>query len=282
MAYTREYPIDVSYGGSSVRECIVNNDKDIKNLYEVVSKEMGLAGSANGTRQCVLSGPVNSAGMLDIFVPINEHDGRDFSYYVGIAGDNKPIIVDFADGFNEKGAKDIIKKIDERNIKAWPITTLGKTQWLYIEYSPVTGSISFGTSDYEEIYDYKRPDNPAKGQHWFDRGEARMKYFDGAAWQTTYRVFVGRAFVGTYTSVNKVPEVTPYPVARPVDYNEKSSVVTNGDGEIEFRVGDKLRNIRADRFLGAATTAYNIPVQPGLGNIWIEFYSSPYGEKDDV
>lgn len=259
MGYTRKYPNNIAYGGSSVLECITNDDKDIKNLYEIISKEIGIAGSANGSRQCVLSGKFTPEGKIG-FLTSNRYADKP---YVGIACEEVPAIIDFANGFNESGAKDIIKKLDSHNNTAWELED-DETVYLYIDCSISTGAITFGHTSYEEVYAYAAPGSPKKDQCWFDKGEGVMKCFDGSAWQKVLRLFVAKVT----TQKNIVPTIEPFYAASRLDAHGEIQLA--GD-TITFMNGGNLKSVKAQKFIGTADKALSIPVGRGSGgNIWIE------------
>ena len=170
--------------------------------------------------------------------------------------------MDFANGFADTGAKDILARLDERDLTAWKLED-GMTSYLYIDYNIATGVITFGSTPLQDVYSYAAPKNPALHQHWFDRQNAFMFEWDGSAWQKVYRIFVAKVI----TAGGKAPTVTPYFAAGQLDSNSKMSI--NGN-ELSFMNGGELGDIRARNFLGTASTALNIPIGDHGGNIWIE------------
>lgn len=260
MAYTREYPINVSYGGSSIKECIVNNDKDIKNLYELFSKQIGLSGSANGSRQCVLTGKFNADGEIGFLTPQRFQD----TPYVGISCEDIPAILVFANGFTETGARDIVKRLDAHDNTAWKLKD-DTLSYLYIDCSLSTGDITFGVSSFKDTYSYKAPEYPQKDQCWFDRGAGIMKCYDGAAWQKVLRIFIA----SVTTKAGCLPAVHPYSAVSRLTASDDFQL--DDDGSVSFRDGGELRALKAAKFIGTADKALAIPVGRCEGaNIWIE------------
>ena len=260
MAYTRRYPNNIASGGSTVKECIINDDKDIKALYDIVNRQIDSSGAANGSRQCVMTGKFDSNGMIN-FLTAHRIDGVP---YVGIACESQPAILSFANGYGTYGPKDIIKRLDSHNNTAWKLED-NTIVYLYIDYSPSTGVLSFGYSYDLDTYSYERPPHPMLNQHWYNQGTDLMYCWNGTVWQKVYRIFVAKVIVDE----GKLPEIHPYSaLSRTTALDEFTH---DEDNNVCFREDGELKNIKAPRFIGTADMALRIPYGKVDGaNIWIE------------
>ena len=104
MAYTREYPNNITPLGSKTKECLTNDDLELKRILNLFSEIGGGLKLFGSKRQCVLYGATNSSGNPS-YLTAN-------GLTIAIDGSTKPIILSFANGFSTtEGTADILDTI---------------------------------------------------------------------------------------------------------------------------------------------------------------------------
>ena len=115
MAYKEKYPLDITPQGDTVPESIKKNRDELLNIAQQIELKAGGGGTGGGggggLRNRVLSGKVSNG---------------EFSFLTGdnlsvmIDGSQTPVLVSFADGFNDYGAVDYIQTINRKQ-SAWSL-----------------------------------------------------------------------------------------------------------------------------------------------------------------
>lgn len=199
MAYTRQYPNSITPNGSTVRDCLENDDKELKRVLGLISDVGGLMLS-DTKRQCVLYGSTDAAGNPN-FLTVS-------GLNVSISGSTKPVIISFADGFSiMNGTVDLLDSITVDVSNAWTVPANG-TYYLYIDKDISTGFISYGITSSIDTYSKTSPSNPVLDQCWFNTIDMKMYHYNGLAWEHRQRVFVAKA-VSTSSDVT----ITYYPMS---------------------------------------------------------------------
>lgn len=183
MAYKEKFPLDITPQGDTVPESIEKNRNELLNI----AKEMdlkagsgGTGGGGGGLRNRVLSGKVSNGEFAFL-------TGDNLS--VMIDGSQTPVLVSFADGFNDYGAVDYIQTINRKQ-SAWNLPA-NSTSYLYIERS-ASGGLSYGSTTLEPL---RQPNAPeaATDKMYYNTTSEKMNVYTGTYWKNTLRVVVAIA-----------------------------------------------------------------------------------------
>lgn len=107
------------------------------------------------------------------------------------------------------GQRDYSVILTENIDAAWVVDSISTNCWLYWEIDQGTGSLIYGVT-YNEPLNYGRtlPASPVKGDHFFDRNDNKMKFFNGSKWVDKIRLFAAEIKngvineYGVYSQVN--------------------------------------------------------------------------------
>lgn len=197
MAYKEKYPLDITPQGDTVPESIEKNRNELLNI----AKEMDLkAGSVStgggGLRNRVLSGKVSNGEFAFL-------TGDNLS--VMIDGSQTPVLLSFADGFNDYGAVDYIQTINRKQ-SAWSLPA-NSTSYLYVERS-ASGGLSYGSTTLEPL---RQPNAPeaATDKMYYNTTSEKMNVYTGTYWKNILRVVVAIA-VTDATRVKSIKYYDPY------------------------------------------------------------------------
>lgn len=182
MAYKEKYPLDITPQGDTVPESIEKNRNELLNI----AKEMDLKAGAGGTggggglRNRVLSGKVSNGEFAFL-------TGDNLS--VMIDGSQTPVLVSFADGFNDYGAVDYVQTVTRKQ-SAWSLPA-NSTSYLYIERS-TSGGLSYGSTTLEPL---RQPNAPeaATDKMYYNTTSEKMNVYTGTYWKSVLRVVVAIA-----------------------------------------------------------------------------------------
>ena len=134
MAYKEKYPLDITPQGDTVQDSIKKNRDELLNVAQQMELKAsggggtGGGGASGGLRNRLLSGKVSNG---------------EFSFLTGdnlsvmIDGSQTPVLLSFADGFNDYGAVDYITTINRKQ-SAWSLPA-NSTSYLYVERSASGG-----------------------------------------------------------------------------------------------------------------------------------------------
>ena len=182
MAYKEKYPLDITPQGDTVPESIEKNRNELLNI----AKEMdlkaggGTGGGGGGLRNRVLSGKVSNG---------------EFSFLTGdnlsvmIDGSQTPVLLSFADGFNDFGAVDYIATINRKQ-SAWSLPA-NSTSYLYVERS-ASGGLTYSSTTLEPLRQPNAPEAAADKMYYNTTSE-KMYVYTGTYWKNTLRVVVAIA-----------------------------------------------------------------------------------------
>lgn len=199
MAYKEKYPLDITPQGDTVPESIEKNRNELLNI----AKEMdlkagggGAGGGGGGLRNRVLSGKVSNG---------------EFSFLTGdnlsvmIDGSQTPVLLSFADGFNDYGAVDYVQTVTRKQ-SAWSLPA-NSTSYLYVERS-ASGGLSYGSTTLEPL---RQPNAPeaATDKMYYNTTSEKMNVYTGTYWKSILRVVVAIA-VTDATRVKSIKYYDPY------------------------------------------------------------------------
>jgi hypothetical protein len=183
MAYKEKFPLDITPQGDTVPESIEKNRNELLNI----AKEMDLKAGAGGTgggggglRNRVLSGKVSNGEFAFL-------TGDNLS--VMIDGSQTPILLSFADGFNDYGAVDYVQTVTRKQ-SAWSLPA-NSTSYLYVERS-ASGGLSYGSTTLEPL---RQPNAPeaATDKMYYNTTSEKMNVYTGTYWKNILRVVVAIA-----------------------------------------------------------------------------------------
>ena len=184
MAYKEKYPLDITPQGDTVPESIKKNRDELLNIAQQIELKAGGGGTGGGggggLRNRVLSGKVSNG---------------EFSFLTGdnlsvmIDGSQTPVLVSFADGFNDYGAVDYIQTINRKQ-SAWSLPA-NSTSYLYIERS-ASGGLTYGSTTLEPM---RQPNAPAAAtdKMYYNTTNEKMYVYTGTYWKEILRVVVAIA-----------------------------------------------------------------------------------------
>ena len=169
MAYKEKYPLDITPQGDTVPESIQKNRNEILNI----AQNMEL-------RNRVLNGKVSNG---------------EFSFLTGdnlsvmIDGSQTPVLLSFADGFNDFGAVNYISTITRKQ-SAWSLPA-NNTSYLYVERSE-SGGLTYGSTTLEPL---RQPNAPeaATDKMYYNTTSEKMNVYTGTYWKNILRVVVAIA-----------------------------------------------------------------------------------------
>lgn len=200
MAYKEKYPLDITPQGDTVPESIKKNRDELLNIAQQIELKAGGGGTGDGggggLRNRVLSGKVSNG---------------EFSFLTGdnlsvmIDGSQTPVLVSFADGFNDYGAVDYIQTINRKQ-SAWSLPA-NSTSYLYIERS-ASGGLTYGSTTLEPL---RQPNAPAAAtdKMYYNTTNEKMNVYTGTYWKNILRVVVA-IVVTDATRVKSIKYYDPY------------------------------------------------------------------------
>lgn len=186
MAYKEKYPLDITPQGDTVQDSIKKNRDELLNVAQQMELKAGGGGGTSGgggtggLRNRVLSGKVSNG---------------EFSFLTGdnlsvmIDGSQTPVLLSFADGFNDYGAVDYIQTINRKQ-SAWSLPA-NNTSYLYVERS-ASGGLTYGSTTLEPM---RQPNAPAAAtdKMYYNTTNEKMYVYTGTYWKEILRVVVAIA-----------------------------------------------------------------------------------------
>lgn len=199
MAYKEKYPLDITPQGDTVPESIEKNRNELLNIakeMDLKANSGGTGGGGGGLRNRVLSGKVSNG---------------EFSFLTGdnlsvmIDGSQTPVLLSFADGFNDYGAVDYVQTVTRKQ-SAWSLPA-NSTSYLYVERS-ASGGLSYGSTTLEPL---RQPNAPeaATDKMYYNTTSEKMNVYTGIYWKSILRVVVAIA-VTDATRVKSIKYYDPY------------------------------------------------------------------------
>lgn len=186
MAYKEKYPLDITPQGDTIQDSIKKNRDELLNVAQQIELKagggggIGGGGGTGGLRNRVLSGKVSNG---------------EFSFLTGdnlsvmIDGSQTPVLLSFADGFNDYGAVDYIQTINRKQ-SAWSLPA-NNTSYLYVERS-ASGGLTYGSTTLEPM---RQPYAPAAAtdKMYYNTTNEKMYVYTGTYWKEILRVVVAIA-----------------------------------------------------------------------------------------
>ena len=184
MAYKEKYPLDITPQGDTVQDSIKKNRDELLNVAQQIELKSGDGGTGGGggggLRNRVLSGKVSNG---------------EFSFLTGdnlsvmIDGSQTPVLLSFADGFNDYGAVDYVTTINRKQ-SAWSLPA-NSTSYLYVERS-ASGGLTYGSTTLEPM---RQPNAPAAAtdKMYYNTTNEKMNVYTGTYWKNILRVVVAIA-----------------------------------------------------------------------------------------
>lgn len=195
MALERNYPQNITPGGTNIEQGFKNDDNEIKRILGLLDST-GSVSLAGTRRQCILYCTVDSSG--------NPNFLATSALNVSIDGSTKPIILSFANGFSStQGTVDILDAITGAVSNAWTIPASG-TYYLYIDKDINTGLLSYGYTNLIDTYSKVAPASPVLDQHYFDLNEMKMYRYNGSTWEQKLRIFISSVTSSTDTATTNI------------------------------------------------------------------------------
>lgn len=175
MAYKEKYALDITPQGDTVRQSIKKNRDEILEVARTVELKSG--GGATGLRNRFLNGKISNG---------------EYSFLTGdnlgvtLDGTQTPVIVSFADGYNEFGAVDYVSSIDSK-VSAWSLLP-NKTQYIYVERTG-SGAVSYGSTTVKPVRQSTPPDTVLNAMYYNDIMDM-MYVYNGSQWERKQRVLI--------------------------------------------------------------------------------------------
>lgn len=227
MAYKEKYPLDVTPQGDEVRDSIQKNRDEILNVAKAIDLKASGGGNTGG-------------GVLRNRVLNGKGGNGEYSFLIGdnlsviIDGSQTPVLLSFADGFDENGSIDYVTTITNKT-SAWMLP-VRSTSYLYIERS-ASGALSYGSTMVEPVRQASMPKAEMDKMHYNTVAE-KMYLYNGVQWKPVLRIVVA-IVVTDSTSVKSIKYYRPG-FSGDVMADKSISSIKIGDGEVKsVNIGEK-------------------------------------------
>ena len=197
MAYKEKYPLDITPQGDTVQDSIRKNRDEMLNIAKGIDLKAGGGGNSGGgvLRNRVLSGKVGNG---------------EYSFLIGdnlsviIDGSQTPVLLSFADGYDDNGSVDYVSTITSKT-SAWSLPARS-TSYLYVERS-ATGALSYGSTTVDPL---RQPNTPKAeiDKMYYNTIADKMYLYNGVQWKSVQRIIVA-IVVTDSTSVKSIKYYRP-------------------------------------------------------------------------
>lgn len=197
MAYKEKHPLDITPQGDTVQDSIRKNRDEMLNIAKGIELKAGGGGNSGGgvLRNRVLSGKVGNG---------------EYSFLIGdnlsviIDGSQTPVLLAFADGFDDNGSVDYMATVTTK-MSAWSLPARS-TSYLYVERS-ATGALSYGSTTVEPL---RQPNTPKAemDKMYYNTLADKMYLYNGVQWKSVQRIIVA-IVVTDSTSVKSIKYYRP-------------------------------------------------------------------------
>lgn len=197
MAYKEKYPLDITPQGDTVQDSIRKNRDEMLNIAKGIDLKAGGGGNSGGgvLRNRVLSGKVGNG---------------EYSFLIGdnlsviIDGSQTPVLLAFADGFDDNGSVDYMATVTTK-MSAWSLPARS-TSYLYVERSAI-GALSYGSTTVEPL---RQPNTPKAemDKMYYNTIADKMYLYNGVQWKSVQRIIVA-IVVTDSTSVKSIKYYRP-------------------------------------------------------------------------
>lgn len=197
MAYKEKHPLDITPQGDTVQDSIQKNRAEILEVAKAVELKASGGGNTGGgvLRNRVLNGKVGNSEWAFLI-------GDNLS--VMIDGSQTPVLLSFADGYNDNGSVDYVSTITNKT-SAWNLPARS-TSYLYIERS-ASGTLSYGSTTIEPVRQASAPKAEMDKMHYNTVAD-KMYLYNGVQWKSVLRIVVA-IVVTDSTSVKSIKYYRP-------------------------------------------------------------------------
>lgn len=227
MAYKEKHPLDITPQGDTVQDSIQKNRAEILEVAKAVELKASGGGNTGGgvLRNRVLNGKVGNSEWAFLI-------GDNLS--VMIDGSQTPVLLSFADGYDDNGSVDYVSTITNKT-SAWNLPARS-TSYLYIERS-ASGALSYGSTTVEPVRQASTPKAEMDKMHYNTVAE-KMYLYNGVQWKSVLRIIVA-IVVTDSTSVKSIKYYRPG-FSGDVMADKSISSIKIGDGEVKSgNIGEK-------------------------------------------
>ena len=197
MAYKEKHPLDITPQGDTVQDSIQKNRAEILEVAKAVELKASGGGNTGGgvLRNRVLNGKVGNSEWAFLI-------GDNLS--VMIDGSQSPVLLSFADGYDDNGSVDYVSTITNKT-SAWNLPARS-TSYLYIERS-ASGALSYGSTTIEPVRQASAPKAEMDKMHYNTVAD-KMYLYNGVQWKSVLRIVVA-IVVTDSTSVKSIKYYRP-------------------------------------------------------------------------
>lgn len=197
MAYKEKHPLDITPQGDTVQDSIQKNRAEILEVAKAVELKASGGGNTGGgvLRNRVLNGKVGNSEWAFLI-------GDNLS--VMIDGSQTPVLLSFADGYDDNGSVDYVSTITNKT-SAWNLLARS-TSYLYIERS-ASGALSYGSTTIEPVRQASAPKAEMDKMHYNTVAD-KMYLYNGVQWKSVLRIVVA-IVVTDSTSVKSIKYYRP-------------------------------------------------------------------------
>ena len=197
MAYKEKHPLDITPQGDAVQDSIQKNRAEILEVAKAVELKASGGGNTGGgvLRNRVLNGKVGNSEWAFLI-------GDNLS--VMIDGSQTPVLLSFADGYDDNGSVDYVSTITNKT-SAWNLPARS-TSYLYIERS-AAGALSYGSTTIEPVRQASAPKAEMDKMHYNTVAD-KMYLYNGVQWKSVLRIVVA-IVVTDSTSVKSIKYYRP-------------------------------------------------------------------------
>ena len=197
MAYKEKHPLDITPQGDTVQDSIQKNRAEILEVAKAVELKASGGGNTGGgvLRNRVLNGKVGNSEWAFLI-------GDNLS--VMIDGSQTPVLLSFADGYDDNGSVDYVGTITNKT-SAWNLPARS-TSYLYIERS-AAGALSYGSTTIEPVRQASAPKAEMDKMHYNTVAD-KMYLYNGVQWKSVLRIVVA-IVVTDSTSVKSIKYYRP-------------------------------------------------------------------------
>lgn len=197
MAYKEKHPLDITPQGDTVQDSIQKNRAEILEVAKAVELKASGGGNTGGgvLRNRVLNGKVGNSEWAFLI-------GDNLS--VMIDGSQTPVLLSFADGYDDNGSVDYVSTITSKT-SAWNLPARS-TSYLYIERS-ASGALSYGSTIIEPVRQASAPKAEMDKMHYNTVAD-KMYLYNGVQWKSVFRIVVA-IVVTDSTSVKSIKYYRP-------------------------------------------------------------------------
>lgn len=227
MAYKEKHPLDITPQGDTVQDSIQKNRAEILEVAKTAELKASGGGNTGGgaLRNRVLNGKVGNSEWAFLI-------GDNLS--VMIDGSQTPVLLSFADGYDDNGSVDYVSTITNKT-SAWNLPARS-TSYLYIERS-ASGALSYGSTTIEPVRQASAPKAEMDKMHYNTVAD-KMYLYNGVQWKSVLRIVVA-IVVTDSTSVKSIKYYRPG-FSGDVMADKSISSIKIGDGEVKSgNIGEK-------------------------------------------